>query len=448
MCLTTPTENKCCQCVQWQPNGLCHPHAWVNIGTGRDCSFEVSKYVKTNTLAQSLQPYPCQPGVRCEDSKCREINELRMCCRCVAWNPDGTCRDNSWLPDDDRIDCDFDPTPDELFMMVGDHVPSRNPTGCPFGVECEATRCRKMNGVETCCGCRSWAVDGQCLPDGWVVVGGDGDCDFATAMSAVEHPQEVPQTQTLTSSDEQLVQKLSEETAQSELVGNASEALQDASEGTELNTTGTDVLSSETPEQVQAVDGEVTLQAANVTEDQQEDVQVETGDTVAPSNQTVAVDDLVNPITETDSPEEITAGSAEQAAPNELNNTDDFDVVDGGNLVPNNVSTAVTAEDGSIETNKAPENSTAGESVSGGDQGDNGFIRADSSEPEQATQQIGDIGQHACPVRTVCEDTKCRVVNGVETCCQCIMWRKDGTCLPDGWSLSHGPGDCRFEVSS
>lgn len=51
---------------------------------------------------------------------------------------------------------------------------------CPIGKTCQIRKCRTgCDGLQTCCRCQKWYInDGMCPPDGWIKVGGPGDCNF------------------------------------------------------------------------------------------------------------------------------------------------------------------------------------------------------------------------------------------------------------------------------
>lgn len=82
-------SKSCCVCELWSANGGCSLNGWREKAGGGDCTLN-------DYPMAGMHLIKCPSGVKCAMSKCKGTGEEETCCKCLAWDKAGSCRDDSW----------------------------------------------------------------------------------------------------------------------------------------------------------------------------------------------------------------------------------------------------------------------------------------------------------------------------------------------------------------
>lgn len=232
-CTKDGGDQTCCQCGEWQENGMCDESSWIRTKGKGKCDVvpgDGARYVTAHTVAgkggnkvaekddkkanptskldesaeadanpdtpilqspEFIAPV-CKEGAECDELQCtsEEEKDKKTCCGCGVWDEQGQCLPGSWTVKSGPGNCDF-------LLNSEPHLPisvPRNSTvdpkqlidplpfiPCPPGISCETTKCATTDGTETCCDCVVWKANGRCDRDGWRARNGNdgGGCKFA-----------------------------------------------------------------------------------------------------------------------------------------------------------------------------------------------------------------------------------------------------------------------------
>ncbi|GMH32866.1 hypothetical protein BSKO_00700 [Bryopsis sp. KO-2023] len=312
------------------------------------------------------------------------------------------------------------------------------PSPCPSGEICAKKLCKDgSNGAKTCCKCTAWNSNGNCLKDAWSKIDGPGTCDFA-----------VQSTKDLKACPQGVNCELSKCTGEGdgqtccECNGWQGNGKCDQSAWTRTKGEGKcDVVPGDRAKYVtgRTIAGEVKNKGKEPAEivQKKDEKKLDVKSKLDGINGTdPSPEQPILQAPEFDSPackEGAECGDVKCSPGKENNSTTccGCSVWDGqGKCLPGSWTVKSGSGNCDFLVSSEPELPVS-------------VPRNSTADPKQL---IDPLPFAPCPPGVTCETTKCATTDGMETCCDCVVWRPDGRCSNSGWRARDGTSDggCQF----